>query len=108
VLWFRENRLTVIATIITSRFTAHATDSFITRRTDEGSYTVQEAQETKIVRVPAWRGAISYWGLATHASDWSTLRWLRERAAKAGEYVSAEEFIRTLAGVYGGPMLKNP
>lgn len=89
--------MTVIATIITSRFTAHATDSFITIRTDEGTYKVQEAQETKIVRVPAWRGAISYWGLATHASDWSTPRWLRERAASAREYASAEDFARTLA-----------
>lgn len=89
--------MTVIATIITSRFTAHAADSFITIRTDEGTYKVQEAQETKIVRVPAWRGAISYWGLATHASDWSTLRWLRERAASAGKYSSAEDFVRTLA-----------
>src|SRR5215469_14733044 len=92
-----ENCLTVIAAIITSHFTAHATDSFITIRTDEGTYKVQKSQETKIVRVPVWRGAISYWGLATHDSDWSTLRWLRERAASASRYSSAEDFARTLA-----------
>jgi hypothetical protein len=89
--------LTAIAAIITSHFTAHATDSFITERMDDGTYKIRESQETKIVRVPAWRGAIAYWGRATHDSDWSTLQWLRERAANAREYPSAEVFARTLA-----------
>ena len=88
--------MTAIATIITSRFTAHATDSFITRRTDEGNFDVIGTQETKIVRVARFRGAICYWGVATHG-EWSTLSWLRARAANASAYSTAEDFARTLA-----------
>lgn len=88
--------MTVIATIITKHFTAHASDSFITSRTAKGTSKVHESQETKIVSVPALRGAISYCGLAACPPDWSTLKWLRKRAA-AAKGSSAEDFARSLA-----------
>ena len=90
--------MTVVATLITSHFAAHATDSFITERMGDGTYKVRESQETKIVRVPHWRGAIAYWGLATHEPNWWTLEWLRKRAASAGAYSSSADFARSLAG----------
>jgi hypothetical protein len=89
--------MTVIATIITSHFTAHGTDSFVTRPNADGTYELLESQDTKIVRVPRWRGAISYWGLASDNAGWSTLKWLCDRAAKAERYASAEEFARSIA-----------
>jgi hypothetical protein len=89
--------MTVIATIITSHFTAHGTDSFVTRPNADGTYELLESQDTKIVRVPRWRGAISYWGLASDNAGWSTLKWLRDRAAEAERYASAEEFARSIA-----------
>jgi hypothetical protein len=89
--------MTVIATVITSHFTVHATDSFITAPKSDGTFEIEEAEETKIVPVPVWRGALSYWGLAAHKPDWSTLDWLLVRAKKAGEHTSAEEFARAIA-----------
>ena len=82
---------------MTSHFTAHATDSFITLRAADGTYEPLESQETKIVPVPHWRGAICYWGLATQEPDWSTLQWLRGRATNAKEHASPETFARALA-----------
>lgn len=89
--------MTVIATVITSHFTIHATDSFITVPKSDGTFEIEEPEKTKIVPVPPWRGALSYWGLATHKPDWSTLNWLQVRAQKAREHSSAEEFARAIA-----------
>jgi hypothetical protein len=89
--------LTVIATIITSRFCVHATDSFLTRPRPDGTYERVEAQKTKIVAVPAWRGAVSYWGLAAHDSGWRTLKWLQEKARAASTYSGPEDFALSIA-----------
>ena len=89
--------MTVIAAVITSYFTVHATDSFITTPKSDGALVIEEAEETKIIPVPAWRGAISYWGLATHKPDWRTLNWLRTRTSKAGTYSSAKDFAEAIA-----------
>jgi hypothetical protein len=56
--------MTVNAALITDRYTAHATDSFLTEQQADGPFKVVESQETKIVRVPAFRGAITFYGLA--------------------------------------------
>jgi hypothetical protein len=87
--------MTVISTIITKRFTAHASDSLITpfgphKKED------RETQKTKIIPVKHLRGAMSYWGLATTTDGWNALTWLRDRARAAPRFESPEEFARVL------------
>jgi hypothetical protein len=89
--------MTVISTYITKRFTVHATDSLITRLKSDGTSTVLEWEKSKIVPVRHWRGAMSYWGLATTDQGWSTLDWLRAMAQKSRNYQSVEEFAEYLA-----------
>ena len=98
--------MTVIATIITAHCTAHATDSYITQVRSDGSREVLEDQQTKIVRVDKWRGAMAYWGLARHGSDWSTLDWLRKRAKESHQYPTAEEFARDLGALLSTELAK--
>jgi len=83
--------MTVIATIITAHCTAHATDSFLTQRHADGSCSVEESQQTKIVRVLFFRGALAYWGLARYG-NWDTFHWLQDQANQATRYISAQEF----------------
>jgi len=87
--------MTVIATLITGSYTAHATDSFLTIMAPDGSRKVIEDKKPKIVRVRAFRGALAYWGLARFGT-WSTLDWLQQRAKDARSYTSAEEFALDL------------
>jgi hypothetical protein len=89
--------MTVISTIITRHFSAHASDSFITVLRPTGEREVVEDQAPKLVRVPAWRGIIGYWGLGTHGDDWNTLDWLRREAARAHEHASAAVFSQAVA-----------
>ena len=89
--------MTVISTVITGRYTAHASDSFLTELQSDGSHTIIEKQQTKIVRVPQFRGALAYWGLARYGKSWSTLDWLKERANDAVNYECSEQFARDLA-----------
>ena len=89
--------MTVISTLITSAGTVHATDSLLTNLMADGRREPVEWTQTKIIPVPAWRGAMSYWGLAQIEGRWSTLGWLRNEAAKAGDFASAEDFARELA-----------
>lgn len=89
--------MTVISTFITRTGTVHATDSLLTRLLSEGRYEPIEWQETKIVPVRSWRGAMSFWGLASIDGQWVTLEWLRRRATRAGDFVSAHEFAVGLA-----------
>jgi hypothetical protein len=88
--------MTVIATIITSHYTVHASDSFITERQPDGSLVVKESQQTKLVRVDAWRGAMAYWGVASY-QNWNTIDWLRAKANSAGTYGSPQNFAEALA-----------
>lgn len=88
--------MTVVATIITAHFTAHASDSFLTEKQPDGSHRPTETEKTKLLHVPAWRGAMAYWGLAYYGK-WHTLNWLRARANNAGNYGSAEDFARAVA-----------
>jgi len=89
--------MTVISTIITRHHTAHASDSLITVLRPSGLREVVEDRAPKLVRVPAWRGVIAYWGLASYGDDWNTLDWLCGEAGRAHEHPSAADFTRSLA-----------
>lgn len=89
--------MTVISTVITMAGTVHATDSFLTKVNANGQREPIETQETKIIPVRAWRGAMSYYGLAQVEGHWSALDWLRAQAAQAGNFGTAEEFANALA-----------
>ena len=89
--------MTVIAALITSNFTAHATDSFIVSLHGDGTREILEDQQTKLVKVEAWRGAMAYWGLAQYGNDFKTLDWLRGRARQAGNHASAQAFADSMA-----------
>jgi len=90
--------MTIISTLISNICTVHASDSFITRRTVDGGLALIEGEQSKIVPVRAWKGAFSYWGLAS-CSDygWNTVDWLRTEASIAGMFRSAEAFASHLA-----------
>jgi hypothetical protein len=63
----------------------------------DGTRVVLEHQASKLVRVPAWRGAMAYWGLAT-LGNWNTKHWLETQATHAGSHGSAEDYALALAG----------
>jgi hypothetical protein len=58
---------------------------------------VKESQKSKLLRVPAWRGALGYWGLAWLDDGWNTYEWLSERADRAGDAKSAAAFAEDCA-----------
>ncbi|MFB3920628.1 MAG: hypothetical protein ACE145_02850 [Terriglobia bacterium] len=90
--------MSIVSVVITKQCTVHASDSFITKRVGRQKYEVLEKQQSKITRVPRWRGALSYWGLAGYnGGDFSTLHWLQQRAHDAVKVPTAEEFAGALA-----------
>ncbi len=93
--------MTVISTVITRIGTVHATESLLTKLGRDGKRDPIEWQATKIVPVRAWRGALSYWGLALVDGCWSTLDWLGEQAAQASSFKAAEAFTDALATELG-------
>jgi hypothetical protein len=54
--------VTVISTVITRYCTVHASDSLITKLQPDGSAIPIEWEQSKIILVRPWRGAMSYWG----------------------------------------------
>jgi hypothetical protein len=91
---YKEGLMTVISTIITRRYTAHATDSLIT---PFGKHDKKDREfETKIIKVRRWRGTMSYWGLASTSTGWSTVEWLKGRVSKADEFKTPEMFAQAL------------
>jgi hypothetical protein len=76
-----------------------ASDSFVTQTLANGKRMRVESEASKLVRVPAFRGVMAYWGLATLGSDWDTKRWLTTVARLAGNYGSAEEYALGLANL---------
>jgi hypothetical protein len=96
--------MTVIATIITKHCTAHSTDSFITERDAAGRMTTVESQASKLVRVNAYSGAISYWGLARQSPDWDTHQWLSDQSGGAASHGSPEQFASHLASALTGEL----
>ncbi len=90
--------MTVVSTIMTKDYTVHASDSLITGPGPGGSRVSKEAQKSKIVRVPQWHGAMSYWGLALYGDyNWSTLAWLQQQAQYDPICSSSEKFARELS-----------
>lgn len=90
--------MTVISAVITRYCTVHASDSLITDLQPDGSALPVEWEQTKIVPVHHWRGAMAYWGLARYeAHGWSTFDWLQEQAKTAASCDSAEEFAQDLS-----------
>jgi len=72
------------------RFTCHLTSSRWWSR-------YVEDQASKLIRVPAWRGAMAYWGLASLGRDWNTKHWLETQAKSAGGHTSPEDYALALA-----------
>jgi hypothetical protein len=73
-------------------------DSLITQKKPSGMLRAKDWTSPKVIRVDAYRGLISYWGLATWESlDWSTLKWLEKTAARADRSASPESFANQLA-----------
>lgn len=89
--------MTVISAIINKQCTVHASDSLITEAQKDKTKKVLNHKQSKIVTVRAWKGAISYWGLASYKGyKWSTFEWLKKKAGSANKYRSAEEFAQHL------------
>jgi hypothetical protein len=89
--------VTVISTLITRRWTVHASDSFITELQPDGKRKIIESERSKIVKVGKWSGIVSYFGLATYEKyKWDTYEWLREKVKTTTEYTTAEEFAIAL------------
>jgi hypothetical protein len=88
--------MTVISTVISRYCTVHASDSFITTSQADGRVERDETQQSKIVPVRHWRGAVSYWGLAGNG-QWSTFDWLQQQARSARNFSSPEDFAGGLA-----------
>jgi hypothetical protein len=89
--------MTVVALIITMHCTAHASDSLIAVRQEDGTLKVKETQKTKLIPVRPWRGAMAYWGLAKLGPNMWTLDWLRQQASLAREQDPPEIFAELLA-----------
>lgn len=89
--------VTVIATLISKTCTVHVSDSLLTAIQENGDVRFLEWEETKVVQVRQWRGAIAYYGLAGWESGWQTLGWLRERVALAAQHPSPQAFAEHLA-----------
>lgn len=89
--------MTVVATFITKSCTVHASDSLLTAVQPDDSTKFLEWEQTKIVQVRPWSGAIAYYGLAGWENGWQTLNWLREQASRAGQHASAQAFAEHLA-----------
>ena len=90
--------MTVISSIINKHCTVHATDSLISILKKNGKLQPIKYEQSKIVPVRAWKGALSYWGLAEHSKyNWSTFKWLKKKAGAANKNASAEDFAYKLA-----------
>lgn len=102
--------MTVVATLITQVCTVHASDSLISTVLPTGAVQGEEFEESKLIPVRQFRGAMGYYGLARLDGSWRTATWLRARAARAPEYSSAQEFAESLAHDLQGELarLRNP
>jgi hypothetical protein len=89
--------MTVIAAMIAKSGTAHATDSLLTTRGSGGERISVEDQETKVIAVRHFRGALAYWGYAGSVNGTRTVDWLRARAAEAPRFETPEAFAADLA-----------
>jgi hypothetical protein len=88
--------MTVISTVITRTGTAHASDSLITEPQPDGTANPIGFKRSKILPVPRFRGAMSYWGLARYGS-WNLYRHLQTVAANARDHPTPEMFADYIA-----------
>jgi hypothetical protein len=99
-----DSCMSVISLVISKACTAHASDSFLTELKN-GTHHIRESKQSKISRVPAFRGALAYWGLALYAGPkWSTHKWLDRRAAGASQSADPEKFASALAHDLGSAL----
>lgn len=82
--------MTAISTLFTNSCTVHATDSLLTVGKNDGTFEPKEFRKTKIVSIERYRGAMSYWGLAS-CGNFSTYDWLCNQRVNAST-LSAEEY----------------
>lgn len=89
--------MTVISAVISRHCTAQASDSLLVGVELGGKRKPVEYEQTKIVTVRPFWGALAYWGLATYPyGSWSTHDWLKVQVADAGKHGSAEDFAEHL------------
>jgi len=90
--------MTVISTLITRFGVVHATDSLITSISRGGQSSPISWRSKKLIRVPAWKGIISFWGLAIiNQFRWSTINWLERQARNSSAFSSPELFAVHIA-----------
>jgi len=89
--------MTVIASMVARSGTAHATDSLLTIRGPNGDTVPIEQEETKVIPVQCFRGALAYWGYAGDLSGTRTVDWLRDHASEATKHQTPEMFAGWLA-----------
>ena len=90
--------MTVISTVITRFGVVHATDSLITTISRGGQYSPLSWRWKKLIRVPAWKGIISFWGLAKiNQYGWSTISWLERQVRNSSAFANPEVFAVHLA-----------
>lgn len=93
--------MTIVSTIITSGITIHAADSLLTRPkfNNDGKvigFSELTRKARKIVRVPAYAGAMSFWGLARLGWLATTHQWLNWQLGECRNR-SPEEFANRIA-----------
>lgn len=86
--------MTIVSTIITNDLTIHAADSVLAMPVVNQSglmtgFAIMTRKARKIVRVPAFAGAMSFWGLAS-VGFWSTHNWLRWQMGETRNRTAAE------------------
>lgn len=93
--------MTVIATTISQFCTVHATDSFITRKSNDGNHEVFDRKSTKIIQVSKWSGMMSIFGLTLLGSQTGNHIDLRDFLRKQVEFYSScsgpQEFAEIVA-----------
>lgn len=80
--------MTLICARLSNVCTVHATDSLLTRLTPEGKREAIPERRPKIIAIPRFRGAMSWWGATQRPmirGGWDAIDWLIERAAEAEE-----------------------
>jgi len=89
--------VTVVATFITRTCTVHASDSLLTVVKRNGAVEHVEWENTKIVPVTQFRGAIAYHGFAGWEGRWTLLDWLRTEVQMANQHATAQAFGEHIA-----------
>lgn len=93
----KEVEMSVITTLITKFCTVHATDSLLSKRHPNGTVEHTEWEQSKIIRLERWRGAMSYCGLATCDDyGWSTYDWLNSQILSEDNIATPEDFAKRL------------